>query len=132
MTFSIWTRGRVLHLTSQDDGLILFSGYAKLPLGITASELYKVIGVIVVIRMETGEIIEADCTLATNTARAFVSRTLVGQSLKNGPDQLLRIIDRLYQGSAKKAIMTSLRIIYDKYRSFIEEQSSSETDLQQD
>ena len=41
----------------------------------------------------------------------------------------LRIIDKQYQGSAKKAIMTSLRIIYDKYRSFMEEQNASETDL---
>ena len=110
----------------------MFSGYAKLPLGITASELYKVIGVVVVIRVETGEIVEADCTLATDVARTFVSRTLIGQTLKHGPDAVLRVIDRLYQGSAKKAIMTSLRIIYDKYRNYVEEQTPSETDLHQD
>ncbi|HAK73482.1 MAG TPA: hypothetical protein DCP36_07570, partial [Sporomusaceae bacterium] len=45
---------------------------------------------------------------------------LVGQNLKNGPDQALRLIDQVYQGSAKKAIITALRIIYDKYRSFKE------------
>jgi hypothetical protein len=116
-------------LTANDDGLVLFSGYAKLPVGITASEMYKVIGMILVIRIETGEIVEADCTLATNVAREYVSGVLLGQSLQNGPDAVLRIVDKRYQGSAKKAIMTSLRIIYDKYRSFMEEQVSAETDL---
>ena len=117
-------------MTENDDGLVLFSGYAKLPVGITASEMYKVIGVILVIRVETGEIVEADCTLATKVAREYVSRVLLGQSLKNGPDNALRNVDKRYQGSAKKAIMTSLRIIYDKYRSFMEEQVASDSDLQ--
>jgi len=117
-------------LAANDDGLVLFSGYAKLPVGITASEMYKVIGVIIVIRIETGEIVEADCTLATRVAREYVSRILIGQSLKHGPDSVLRIIDKRYQGSAKKAIMTSLRIIYDKYRSFMEEQIASDSDIQ--
>ncbi len=116
-------------MVAHEDGLVLFSGYAKLPVGITASEMYKVIGIILVIRAETGEIMEADCTLATEVARRWVSSALVGQSLKNGPDAVLRIIDRVYQGSAKKAIMTSLRIIFDKYRSYMEEQRPSETDF---
>jgi len=67
----------------------------------------KVIGVILVIRIDTGEIVEADCTLATNVAREYVSRILLGQSLKHGPDMALRLVDKRYQGSAKKAIMTS-------------------------
>ncbi|MCX7779360.1 MAG: DUF3870 domain-containing protein [Negativicutes bacterium] len=99
---------------------VLFSGYAKLPTGITASEMYKVIGVVVLIDVDTGEIVEADCTLATHVARKHVSSALIGYSLKNGPDQILRVIDQIYQGSAKKAIITALRIIYDKYRSYKE------------
>lgn len=97
---------------------VLFSGYAKLPTGITASEMYKVIGLVVIIEVDTGEILEADCTLATQVARKCVAEVLVGQTLKNGPDQALRLIDQVYQGSAKKAIITALRIIYDKYRSY--------------
>lgn len=95
---------------------VLFSGYAKLPTGITASELYKIIGVIVLVNMDTGEIIEADCTLATQLARRHVSAALVGHMLTDGPDQLAQLIDKIYQGNAKKAIITALRIIYDKYR----------------
>ncbi|MEG6586433.1 DUF3870 domain-containing protein [Dendrosporobacter sp. 1207_IL3150] len=101
-----------------DPNLVLFSGYAKLPTGITASELYKIIGVIVLVNMDTGKIVEADCTLATQLARKHVSAALVGHNLTDGPDQLSNLIDKIYQGNAKKAIITALRIIYDKYRSY--------------
>lgn len=96
---------------------ILFSGYAKLPTGITASEIYKVIGVVLSIDEDTGNIIEADCTLATAVARNHVSSILVGNSIIN-PEHLVKIVDKTYQGSAKKAIITAIRIIYDKYRSY--------------
>ena len=99
---------------------ILFSGYAKLPAGITATELYRVIGLVILVEMETEIILEADCTLATQVARRHVAETLVGQSLRNGPEPLVRLIDQVYQGSAKKAIITAIRICYDKYRSFKE------------
>ena len=98
---------------------ILFSGYAKLPTGITASEIYKVIGVVLLVDEDTGEIIQADCTLATAVARNHVSSILVGKQIAN-PDYLVRIVDTTYQGSAKKAIITAIRIIYDKYRSYKE------------
>ncbi|MDF2875477.1 MAG: hypothetical protein K0R22_2160 [Sporomusa sp.] len=101
------------------DKHILFSGYAKLPTGITASEIYKVIGVVLLVNEDTGEIIQADCTLATAVARNHVSSILVGKQIAN-PDHLVRIVDTTYQGSAKKAIITAIRIIYDKYRSYKE------------
>lgn len=52
-------------LNEQSNERVLFSGYAKLPVGITAAEMYKVIGVIVVVDMKSGLIVKADCTLAT-------------------------------------------------------------------
>jgi len=107
-------------MNKPENKLVLFSGYAKLPAGITASEMYKVIGVVVLIDVQTGEIVEADCTLATHVARKTVCAAIVGQSLKNGPDKILRQIDQLYQGSAKKAIITAIRIIYDKYRTYMD------------
>lgn len=90
-----------------------------MPTGITASEIYKVIGVVLLVNEDTGEIIQADCTLATAVARNHVSSILVGKQIAN-PDHLVRIVDTTYQGSAKKAIITAIRIIYDKYRSYKE------------
>lgn len=101
-----------------DKDCVLFSGYAKLPEGITATELYKVIGVVLVVDMKTGIIKEADCTLVTELTRKYVCKYMLGYDLNEGPDGLQAILDRQYQGSAKKAIYTAIRIIYDKYKSF--------------
>lgn len=109
-----------------DPNLILFSGYAKLPTGITAGELYKTIGLIVIVDVKTGEIVQADCTLATELASRHVADALIGHYLNAGPEELCRRIDRVYQGSAKKAIITALRIIYDKYRNFMDECASGQ------
>ena len=97
---------------------VLFTGYAKLPAGIPASEVYKVIGLTVIVDIESGDIVEADCTLTTGTASRFVANALIGYSLKKGPEPIIRLVDDIYQGGAKKAIITALRIVYDKYRAY--------------
>lgn len=106
---------------TNDENIVLFSGYAKLPTGITATEIYKIVGITVLIDMRTGIITHADCTLATHLARRHVSRAIIGHTLKEGPEHLVQLISRIYQGSAKKAIITALRIIYDKYHSYTED-----------
>ncbi len=110
------------------ENMVLFSGYAKLPTGITASEMYKLIGIIVVVNIDTGEIVEADCTLATELARRHVSTAIVGYNLNRGAEPLQVILDKVYQGSAKKAVTTVVRIIYDKYRSYKLEGSQGVTE----
>jgi hypothetical protein len=98
------------------ENIVLFSGYAKLPTGITATEIYKMVGVTVLIDMNSGVIVNADCTLVTELAQRHVSQALIGHDLTNGPDYLVQLIDRIYQGNAKRAIITALRVIYEKYR----------------
>ena len=104
---------------------ILFSGYAKLPTGITASELYRLIGIIVVVDINTGVIVKADCTLATELARSHVISFIEGYNLNEGPEKLQETFEKVYQGGAKKAIVTVIRIIYDKYRSYKLENTSN-------
>lgn len=99
---------------------VFFSGYAKLPSGITATEMYRIIGVMIVVDMETETVMEADCTLITETGRNFVRNIIAGFCLANGIEPLLRTIDLRYQGNAKKAIISALKIIYDKYKSYKE------------
>ena len=104
--------------TNKKHEMVLFSGYAKLPEGITATEMYKVIALVVVVDVSTGLIVEADCTLATELARKQVSNLLVGFNLGESSEELQASINRKYQGSAKKAIITAIRIITDKYHSY--------------
>lgn len=115
-------------LNEQSNERVLFSGYAKLSVGITAAEMYKVIGVIVVVDMKSGLIVKADCTLATELARQYIAQCLIGYNLSNGHEELQNILERQYQGSAKKAVATAMRIIYDKYRSFKNGESAEGSD----
>lgn len=107
---------------------VFFSGYAKLPSGITVTEMYRIIGVMIVVDMETETIMEADCTLITETGRNFVRNIVEGFCLTKGIEPLLRVIDLRYQGNAKRAIISALRIIYDKYKSYKDGHMISEFD----
>ena len=99
------------------DGVI-FSAYAKLPVGITAYEAHKVIGVIVVIDVHTGIVLQAECTLATKVANDFMAQLLIGYNFDTGLEPLYNMIDKHHQGSSKKAVLTAVRMLYDKYISY--------------
>ena len=75
-----------------------FRGMQKLPVGITAAEMYKVIGVIVVVDMKSGLIVKADCTLATELARQYIAQCLIGYNLSNGHEDAAEYLERQYQG----------------------------------
>ncbi len=98
--------------------VVFFTGYAKLPRGITASELFEVVGVGMEIDVRTGTIVDAECTLATRLGRRFFRRLVVGRNIDTGLTALIGEIERRYQGSAQKAIITALKIICEKYRSY--------------
>lgn len=98
---------------------VLFSGYARLPSGTVSGEIYKVMALVVVVDLEQGTILEAECTLSTSLSARFVTHLLVGKSLRGNLSELVELINTSYQGSAKKAIITALRIISDKYLAFV-------------
>lgn len=97
---------------------VIFSAYAKLPAGITAYEVHKVIGVVVEIDMHTGRILQAECTLATKLASDFIAKMLVGYNMNDVLDELNAMIEKHYQASAKKAVLTAVRMLNDKFISY--------------
>lgn len=103
------------------DYTIFITGYAKLPTSITAEKLYKVIAIGVEIDPKTGIIVEADCTLATEVGRNFLKKLIKGYCLFDGIDSLIKIIETRYYGSARKAIITALKIMYDKWSNYQEQ-----------
>jgi len=98
---------------------IFVTGYAKLPQGITAKELYSVIAVGVVVDRESGMILNADCTLATELAKSFVKNILVGTSI-NDIELIETRFKSLYFGSARKSILSALKTCHEKYKQIIE------------
>lgn len=94
---------------------IFFTAYARLPANITAAKLYEVVAIGIEINPQTDEIVASDCTLATKVARDFVTSLIVGYNLSTGIDGLTDRFEKRYHGSARKAIITALRIFYDKW-----------------
>lgn len=101
------------------ENIVLFSSYAKLPTGTAASEMYKVMAIVILVDIETGIVVDADCTLSTKLSERFIASKIVGYNFNDGIEGLLKHINVVYHGSAKKAIISALRIIYDKYREHI-------------
>lgn len=99
--------------------VIFVTGYAKLPKGITATELYHVIAVGLKVDRNTGVIVEADCSLVTEVARNFFRELVIGKSL-NSYDDIHLLFKRKYYGSAKKALISALKTCSEKYKQIVE------------
>lgn len=95
--------------------MTLIAGYAKLPSNITSEEVYKILAVVVVTDMHTGEITEAECSVVTTVAKNFVASLMKGYNMNDGSETLIQRFDTLYHGQAKKAIETSIKMIFSKY-----------------
>ncbi len=94
---------------------IFVTGYAKLPQGITAAELYSIIAVGMMIDRDTGLIADVDCTLATEMGKNFVKSLVIGKNL-NEVDAIDAEFNLNYYGSAKKALISAIRTCNEKYR----------------
>jgi len=102
-------------------GTLFLTGYARLPAGITASELSRVVGIGLEVEPEAGRIVEADCTLATRLARRFFRELVVGFRLVEDLDELVKRLEERYHGNAQKALVAALRLAAERYRGREEE-----------
>ncbi|MBU5676267.1 DUF3870 domain-containing protein [Alkaliphilus sp. MSJ-5] len=99
---------------------IFISGYAKLPMGTTAEELYKVIAVGILVDKNTGDILDADCTLVTEVAKKLVNKLLVGKNILNF-EEIEKAINERYFGTVRKALISSTKKCHDKFKIILEE-----------
>ena len=97
---------------------IFLTGYAKLPDGITASEVYKVVGIGLEVERTTGTVVAADCTLATEVGRRFFRKLLEGRRLVEDFAVMVEEVELRYLGNAQKALVTAMRIARDKYKAY--------------
>lgn len=95
--------------------LTLIAGYAKLPLNTTIEEIYKILALVVVVDMQTGLIADAECSVITDVAKDFVAQLIKGYNMNDGTQALVERFERLYHGQAKKAIETSIKMIFAKF-----------------
>lgn len=96
---------------------IFVTGYAKLPQGIAAKELYNSVAIGMILNRNSGCIIDMDISLATSTGKAFVKEIAVGNCISN-IDFLISELDRKYLGHAKNAIISALKCAHQKYEQY--------------
>lgn len=94
---------------------ILITGYAKIPQGLAASELYTTIALGLLVDRNTGQILDVDCSLITQIARDFVKQLVLHKNL-NELDEIEEAFNTRYFGSARKALILAARICQEKYR----------------
>jgi NifU-like protein involved in Fe-S cluster formation len=83
-------------------GQVFVTGYAKLPQGITASEMYSVICMGLLVDNKTGIIKDAECSLVTSLAKRVFKELVVGKNLNEIQDIEEEFVE-VYYGSAKKS-----------------------------
>lgn len=98
--------------------LLLVTGSAQVPKGITLYEEKKIVGVVFVINLKTEIIEQAEFTLTTNLSNEFLSNLVTGYNLKEGEDPLLNLIKRHCIIPSQGAIIQAIRSAYERYREY--------------
>ncbi len=98
---------------------LFFTGYAKLPGGIVASQTSAMVGISVELDRQ-GIIVRGDCTLATQLGRDFFGRLVMGYRLREDIDRLSSKVAAHYHGNAQKALIAALRTARERYLAYLE------------
>jgi hypothetical protein len=89
--------------------VMLVSGYARLPDAVASHAQYERIGVVLVVDIDSGEIIAAEPTLLTEVAKEFFRALTEGKRIFDDPAALIDGIERHYHGGSGPALISALR-----------------------
>ena len=106
------------------EDVVLFSSYAKLPVGTVSENLFHVMALVVLVDMNSGKIVDAECTLSTRLSERFDAELLRGRDLAGDWPELLQDLSAAYQGNSKKTIISALRSLHDKYVKYLREREN--------
>jgi precorrin-3B methylase len=107
---------------------LFVTGYGKLALTSAAAKVYEAIVVAVTIDPTTSMIIEADSNLVTALGRDFLRNLLEGYCLEDGVEGLEERLEKRYHGSARRALVTALYNIYNRYVAYQKRASVEDLD----
>ena len=91
------------------------AGNARLPQGMVARNISDTFTITAEVDKNYGVIVEASCTLATEHGRNFIGTLLRGVSLKDGIDEISRLVQEHYHGKAAHALNAALNDLYGQY-----------------
>ncbi len=99
-----------------NDRTVFLAGYARLPQGMAAQNLFESMTVTMEIDRVYGVVLAADCTLITELGRQFIGGLLRGYSFNEGIQSMIHALEAQYRGKAIGALIAALRDIDHQYQ----------------
>lgn len=99
----------------RDPGVVLVSGYARLPDTVASHSQYQRLGVVLAVDTADDRIVAADTTLLTDLAKDFFRALVEGSSVTGDLVELLRRVQTRYAGQSGAALTTALRRCLETY-----------------
>lgn len=100
---------------------VFIAGYARLPSGMAARNMYDMLTITAEIDKKYGVIVSTSCTLATEHGREYVEHLLKGHSLQDGIEKLVDNIREHYLGKAGNALQSALKDLFKQYELYKQE-----------
>jgi hypothetical protein len=94
----------------------IFVGHAKPPANTVSGQMYTILSVVCEVEMDTGIIVAAEFTVATELAKGYLDRVLSGRNLTTDEDAIVAELERCYFSGTQKAIIQSFRDMAKRYR----------------
>ena len=94
----------------------IFVGHAKPPANTVSGQMYTILSVVCEVDMETGIIVGAEFTVATELAKDYLSRLLRGRNLASEEDAIVEELEKCYYSGTQKALIQSFRDMAKRYR----------------
>jgi hypothetical protein len=94
----------------------IFVGHAKPPANTVSGQMYTILSVVCEVEMDTGVIVAAEFTVATDLAKDYLDRLLSGRSLATDEDAIVRELEGCYFSGTQKALIQAFRDMAKRYR----------------
>ena len=94
----------------------IFVGHAKPPANTVSGQMYTILSVVCEVDMETGVIVAAEFTVATDLAKDYLNRLLRGCNLGAEEDAIIEELERCYFSGTQKALIQAFRDMTKRYR----------------
>lgn len=104
---------------------MFFVGHARYPQAVAARNQFDSLALTVEVDSQYFVIIRADCTVATDHTKDFITSLLIGRSLLQGPEPVLEEMRTRYYAVAQAAIMAATKDLFQKFTSWQEQMGAA-------
>lgn len=94
----------------------IFVGHAKPPSNTVSGQMYTILSVVCEVDMDSGVIVAAEFTVATDLAKDYLNRLLSGRDLNSDEDAIVAELEKCYFSGTQKALIQCFRDMAKRYR----------------